>query len=119
MPVFRYEAVDSNGKTVKDTIEAASNEEAIELIHSRGYYPTRVKKIKSRDKTKDGGPKKPKGKLDISLSIGGVKSKAINVFTRQLSTLQDAGIPIVQSINILKTQSKKGIFKKNPWRYGE
>ncbi len=109
MPTFKYEAVNKEGVTVKDKVEASSSDDAIEKISARGYYPTRVKRIKERGGA-DG--KERKGKLDINLSIGGVKSKDINIFTRQLSTLQDAGLPIVQSLSILESQMKKGLFKK-------
>ena len=112
MPIFKYEAVDSKGTLVKDKVEASSTEEAIEKIHSKNYYPTRVRQLKGRDKSTAGSGKKRKGKLDIGISISKVKAKQLNLFTRQLSTLQDAGIPIVQSITILESQTKKGIFKK-------
>ncbi len=112
MPTYKYEAVDSKGKMVKERIEAASSEEALERIREKRLHPTRVKKLRGRDETPARGKKKSKGKLDLDISIGGVKAKQINTFTRQLSTLQDAGIPIIQSLNILVSQTKKGLFRK-------
>ena len=111
MPIFKYEAVDSKGLLVKDRVEAESTEEAIDKIHSDGFYPTQVKQIKERHKPTTGDKKKRKGTL-TSITIGKINAKEINNFTRQLSTLQDAGIPIVQSLTILEAQAKKGIFKK-------
>lgn len=112
MPTFKYEAVDSKGKMVKERIEAASSEEALERIREKKLHPTRVKKLRGRDETPARGKKKSKGKMNLDISIGGVKAKQINTFTRQLSTLQDAGIPIIQSLNILESQTKKGLFRK-------
>jgi type IV pilus assembly protein PilC len=111
MPIFKYEAVDSKGLLVKDRVEAESTEEAIDKIHSDGFYPTRVKQIKERHKPTTRDKKKRKGSL-ASITIGKINAKVINTFTRQLSTLQDAGITIVQSLTILEAQEKKGIFKK-------
>jgi type IV pilus assembly protein PilC len=111
MPIFKFEAVDNNGLLVKDRVEAVSTEAAIDKIHDSGFYPTRVKQIKERYKSKTEGQKKRKSAL-TSITIGRVKAKQINIFTRQLSTLQDAGIPIVQSLIILESQMKRGIFKK-------
>jgi len=111
MPIFKYEAVDSKGLLVKDRVEAESTEEAIDKIHSDGFYPTHVKQIKERHKPTTGDKKKRKGSL-TSITIGKINAKVINNFTRQLSTLQDAGITIVQSLTILEAQTKKGIFKK-------
>jgi len=46
-----------------------------------------------------------------SFTIGGVRAKELTLFTRQLSTLTDAGIPVVQSLNILEQQTKAGALK--------
>lgn len=112
MPIFKYEAVNKEGVTIKDTIEAASDDDAIEKIHDKGCYPTKVKQVKERGSSKGKEGKKPKGKFDFNISIGKINAKQINLFTRQLSTLQDAGVAIVQSINILESQLKKGLFRK-------
>ncbi len=111
MPTFKFEAVDSEGLLVKDKVEAVSTEEAIDKIHGNGFYPTRIKQLKERHKPATGDQKKRKRSL-TSITIGKINAKQINTFTRQLSTLQDAGIPIVQSLTILESQMKKGIFKK-------
>ena len=111
MPTFKFEAVDSKGLLIKDKVEAVSTEEAIDKIHGNGFYPTRIKKLKERHKPATGAQKKRKTSL-TSITIGKINAKQINTFTRQLSTLQDAGIPIVQSLTILESQMKKGIFKK-------
>ena len=108
MPVFKYEAMDSQGVAIKDEIEALSQKEAISKIRNMGYFPTKVqsgagKKSAARTAAK---PKKKRG------AGGKVKPKFVTQFARQLSTLQDAGLPILRSLRILEDQQKAGTFKK-------
>jgi type IV pilus assembly protein PilC len=114
MPTYTYEALNSAGKPQKGTIEAASSEEAIQRIKSQGFFPTSVReqKVKSDASGKAGkvAAKKKKGKGG-GFAIGGVSLKRLTLFTRQLSTLQDAGLPLLRSIQILETQQKPGLLK--------
>src|SRR5213078_3615476 len=50
-------------------------------------------------------------KRKMPISIGGVPRKQLVAFTRQLSTLQDAGLPILRSLQILEQQQKPGLLK--------
>ena len=52
MPTFQYEAMDHTGKEVKDTIDAATQEEAQQLIRQKGFFVT---KISERAAKKKGG----------------------------------------------------------------
>jgi len=112
MPTYHFEAMDSTGTEIKDVIEAASQEEAQQTIRQRGYFVTKiaVKKTRKDAKAKAGaaGKKKPRG-----IVIGGVSSKQLTTFTRQLSILQDAGLPILRSLKILENQSKPGRLKNS------
>ena len=110
MPIFKYQAYDSNGTSIKDEVETVSYDEALEAIRSKGYYPTSVKQFKDKIETESTTTKKRKKSLS-SITIGGVSAKQINPFTRQLSTLQNADIPIVQSLTILETQMRRGLLK--------
>ncbi len=110
MPLFKFHAVDNRGATVKDKVEAVSSEEALETLHNRGFYPTTIKQVKDKTVTKSSINRK--GKSPLSITIGKVSDKQINPFTRQLSTLLNADIPIVQSLTILETLTKKGLLKK-------
>ena len=115
MPTYQYEALNSAGKPQKGAVEAVSSEEAIQKIKSQGYFPTAVREQKVKTSV-DGKAatklKKKKKKTDLSaISIGGVGQKKLTNFTRQLSTLQDAGLPIVRSLKILEGQTKVGPFK--------
>ena len=110
MPIFTYQAMDRQGREVKDEIEAASHEEAVSLIRKKGYYPTNVKQKSERTGKRSATTAvvKQKGKTK---ALGGVNSKQLCQFTRQLSTLTDAGLPLVRSLQILEGQLKPGSLK--------
>ena len=113
MAVFAYEAMNASGQEVKDSIEAGSSEEALKLIRARGQYPTKVREKAAKKKViKKGGGKATQTKTrKMPMSIGGVPQKHLVNFTRQLSTLQDAGLPILRSLQILEKQQKAGLLK--------
>jgi len=108
MPVFQYVALDSQGVEVKDEIEALSEKEAISKIRNMGYFPTKV-----RSKTATKGTGKAAARTTRRRGAHGrVKVKHVTQFARQLSTLQDAGLPILRSLRILQEQQKGGNFKR-------
>ncbi len=115
MATFAYEAMNSSGQEVKDVIEADSPEKALEKIKGKGLFPTKIReKAQKKAKQKkaaagDSAPLQKKRKMPIS--IGGVPRKQLVMFTRQLSTLQDAGLPILRSLQILEQQQKPGLLK--------
>ena len=115
MPTYAFEAMNSSGQEVKEEIDAASSEEAIAKIRSKGYFPTKVKEKaakKAKKKGGGGGDDAPvAAKKKMPMSIGGVPRKQLVGFTRQLSTLQDAGLPILRSLQILEQQQKPGLLK--------
>lgn len=95
-----------SGKTTKGLIEsgeitANTKEEVIALLKRRNIVPTIIK------------PKEKKA-LFAGLSLGGkVKDKDIVVFTRQFATMIDAGLPLVQALEILSTQVENKTLAKN------
>jgi type IV pilus assembly protein PilC len=116
MATYAYEAMNSAGKVQKGTIEADSSEDALKKIKGQGFFPTSVREQRIKGggegkaaKAKAAGPKK-KGK-GFNFSIGGVPLKRMTLFTRQLSTLQDAGLPLLRSLQILEQQQKPGLLK--------
>jgi type IV pilus assembly protein PilC len=133
MATYKYEALDSAGKPASGTVEAESSEDAIQQIRGQGFFPTSVRegdggggkkgllgsRGKSGDKKKQKAKKEPKGKDDkekkgiqIKIpAIGKVNIKILTQFTRQLSTLQDAGLPLLRSLQILQQQAKPGQLK--------
>ena len=114
MPTFAYEALNAAGKPQKGTIDAASSEEAVQRIKSQGFFPTSVREQKVKKQAAAGGDDaklKKKAKAGGGFSIGGVGEKQLTTFTRQLSTLQDAGLPLLRSLQILESQLKPSLLK--------
>jgi type IV pilus assembly protein PilC len=110
MPTYKYEALDTSGNEVKDSVEATNEEEASAKIKSMGYFVT---KLTASSTGGAAGKKKKKktGKSRKTFTIGGVKQKMLVTFTRQFSTLQDAGLPVLRSLRILERQMKPSVLK--------
>ncbi|PCJ59732.1 MAG: pilus assembly protein PilC [Planctomycetota bacterium] len=107
MALFNYEALDRAGKLVKGELEAGTRDEAIKKIKAMGQFPKKIS-------TKSGGGKAgTSGRTSVKIratrkSAGRVGARYLTLFTRQFSTLNDAGLPIVKSLDILsdKQESK-------------
>jgi len=111
MPTYVYEAMNASGQEVKDEIEANSQDDAIAKIRNKGHFATKIREKQAKKKVmkKEASAAGPTRKMPIS--IGGVPRKQLVSFTRQLSTLQDAGLPILRSLQILEQQQKPGLLK--------
>lgn len=115
MSTFAYEAMNQAGQQVKDEIDASSSEDALAKIRSLGYFPTRIRE-KGGTKPKTAAAKKKSG---AGFMIGRINQKIITQITRQLSTLQDAGLPILRSLHILEEQQRPGAMKNIMRAMGE
>ena len=111
MPTYLFEAIDAaTGKEIRDTVDAATEAEAQATIRSMGYMVTKLKaqRAKANAAAVSGG-RKP-GRTFV---MGGVKGKDLTLFTRQLSILQDAGLPILRSLKVLAEMQKPGRLKNS------
>ena len=75
-----------------------------------GYFVTKITEVAGRQGQgqEEGPARRKKGQI---FTIGGVSSKTLCTFTRQFSTLQDAGLPVLRSLRILEHQMKPGVLK--------
>lgn len=121
MAKFRYKAVDSQGKEVMSTVEADSQGAAIEKIRAMKLTPKAIGMVKEDTPdvaaTRPATPAKPKkkGGGDIKLPKfmrGGVKTKDLMIFTRQLATLVDAGLPLLRGLRVLHRQTTNEVMKE-------
>src|SRR5690606_14103728 len=105
MPTFQFEAMDAKGQEIRDEIDALSEDEAQTTIRQMGYFVTKitVKKVSAKQQAKKDRKR--------GFSISKAKTKHICAFTRQLSILQDAGLPILRSLRILENNQKPGKLK--------
>jgi type IV pilus assembly protein PilC len=110
MATYVYEAMNASGQEVKDEIDALTQDEAIAKIRNKGQFATKIReKAAKKVAKKEATTTTPTRKMPIS--IGGVARKQLVSFTRQLSTLQDAGLPILRSLQILEQQQRPGLLK--------
>ncbi len=118
MPRYSYVAMDSRGKETKGVLEVASQNEAINRLKEMGYFPTKVVEDKGKAKKGKGAPARPGQKkkgMSINIEIpgfSGVKSKTLSVFTRQLATLVDAGLPLLRGLRVLEKQEPNPTLKR-------
>lgn len=103
MAKFTYSAT-KDGKTIHGTAEAVNKKELVKSIRKTGAKPISIKQEK-------GGAKSSFGLLDTLLRKKKVKIKDLAVFTRQLSTMISAGVPLVRSLNTLQAQTKHKYFQ--------
>src|SRR5690554_1212442 len=104
MAIYRWQGVSPRGETIGGEMEAPTRDAVLARLRSQRIQPL-PDKIKERGKGLDRDIKIP-GFGD------GVKQKDIVVFTRQLGTMIDAGLPIVQGLDILAEQSDNKAFRK-------
>ncbi|HWH70862.1 MAG TPA: type II secretion system F family protein, partial [Candidatus Sulfotelmatobacter sp.] len=119
MPKYSYVAMDAHGKETKGVLEVSSQNEAIARVKEMNLFPTKITEVEKAkpakgEKGKDKAAAKPaKGKkkgVNINIKIpglgGGVKSKVLTTFTRQLATLVDAGLPLLRGLRVLEKQER-------------
>ena len=95
MNTYQYIAKDKNGHSVSGILDGSSENEAVELLHKKELIVVSIKQTQKK-------ASKAKG--------GGIKLDDIVIFSRQLATMIDAGIPLVQSLGILGEQiENKGL----------
>ena len=116
MANFQYSALDAKGEQVNGVIPASTEAEAIQQLRSKGLYPTQIHEEGKDKKTKASVPS-PKGKVKAKVkaskgNLGGkVKPKNLMIFTRQLATLIDAGLPLLRSLTVLEKQEPNPMLK--------
>src|SRR5438445_4380450 len=122
MPRFTYVALDARGQESTGLVEAHSSNEAIGQLRQAGYFPTSVYE-EGRASGPDGKvaratakairAAKPRQRKNIVLfRRQKIKPKTLMIFTRQLATLIDSGLPILRGLNVLGKQERDRTLKK-------
>jgi type IV pilus assembly protein PilC len=98
MPVFTYKGTNRSGASVAGEMTASNKSELQSLLRRQQITPTRMSE---------------KGKeFNLPSFGGGVDSKELAIFTRQFSVMIDAGLPLVQCLEILASQQENKTFQK-------
>jgi len=124
MPRFTYVALDSRGQESTGLVEAASTNEAIGQLRQAGFFPTNVyeegkggrvegKAAKKAAKaTRVEQPReKRKGGGFVLFQRKKIKPKILMIFTRQLATLIDSGLPLLRGLTVLTKQERDPVLK--------
>lgn len=113
MPKYQYTALDHKGDQKTGSLEANSEAEAMEAIRAHGLYPTQIVEAgKGKLQATPASKKKAQDAKNKKGRLGGrIKAKALMIFTRQLATLIDAGLPLLQSLNVLSKQEANPTLK--------
>ncbi|MDX1766206.1 MAG: type II secretion system F family protein, partial [Candidatus Saccharimonadales bacterium] len=104
MAKFEYTALNSEGKTVKGILDASTMNSATETLRVQGFKPLSIKAKKTGFD--------PNNLQFEFLKRKKPKTKDMVVFTRQLSTMINAGVPLVRSLNTLVQQTDNDTFKE-------
>jgi type IV pilus assembly protein PilC len=98
MAIFSYTANNASGKSIQGVVEADDRESAIASLKRQQLHPLVVTESK---------------KFNLSIfNSKKVKTKDITIFTRQLSTMVSAGVPLNRSFLTLQEQAENAYFKK-------
>lgn len=99
MPQFSYTALTKDGKHISGSAHSTNRETVAKLIAKQGYRALLIKEVKEQ-----------KGLLNMNIG-GKVKSRDLVIFTRQLSTMINAGVPMIRSLATLQAQTENKYFK--------
>ena len=123
MPKYSYIALDARGQESVGSIEASNTNDAVGQLRQSGYFPTSVheegkepaaakaKKNTAVAKTPAKGSKAPAIKAGARTANKSVKPKILMIFTRQLATLIDAGLPLLRGLQVLEKQERDPVLK--------
>ncbi len=120
MPSFSYVALDARGQESSGVVEAESQSAAVGQLRQAGYFPkTIVEQGKGAKAPKAKAPAAPKpaGAPTTAINLPflqrkTVKGKTLMIFTRQLATLIDAGLPLLRGLTVLAKQEPDLVLKR-------
>lgn len=117
MSNFSYEAVDAGGLKIEGKLDVVDQNEALRRVKEMGLFPVRIVAVRElRQKQRFIQPKADGDRKQIVINIpyfsGRVKASVLTVFTRQLATLIEAGMPLLRGLRILREQEESPALAK-------
>ena len=114
MANFQYIALDAKGEQTTGTVQAGSETDAVAQLRAQGLYPTQVIQ-EGKGNLSVAGKKaaaKARGKRKARGKTGGrIKPKILMIFTRQLATLIDSGLPLLRGLTVLGKQEPNQVLR--------
>jgi type IV pilus assembly protein PilC len=122
MPKFNYVALDARGQESAGVLEAPSSNDVIAQLRQSGYFPTsvieegkaataRAAKKKATKAVAARPSAAPASKGIVLFQKKTIKPKTLMIFTRQLATLIDAGLPLLRGLTVLAKQERDLVLK--------
>jgi type IV pilus assembly protein PilC len=130
MPRFTYLALDSRGQEATGLVEAPSRNEAIGQLRRTGLFPTNVSEDGKGGRVEGGAAKhstipasdpqvREKNNGVVLFQRKKVKPKILMIFTRQLATLIDSGLPLLRGLKVLAKQERDRVLKRTIENLGD
>ena len=105
MGSFKYQAVEAGGNAVAGVVEAPDRRAALNLLATRGLFPSRIDACSGTESSAAPGQK-------FALQLGsGIRRKQVTAFTREIAALIAAAIPIPQALDGLAEEEEHAAFK--------
>jgi len=119
MPRYNYVALDSRGQESAGAIDAESQSDAVSQLRQAGFFPKSITEEGKGPKTKAAKSSvagKSAARKEIKINIPFLQRKTIKprvlmIFTRQLATLIDAGLPLLRGLTVLSKQEPDLVLK--------
>lgn len=116
MARFKFTALDSKGKEVHGEIDADNQSAAVARIREKQLFPTKIEEQSAAGGAPAARKAAPKSAMQMEIKLpkflqGRVKTKQLTTFTRQLSTLVNAGLPLMRALRVLQRQEKNVALK--------
>jgi type IV pilus assembly protein PilC len=121
MSTYSYSAVDAQGGGTRGSLQAADQTEALKRLKEMGFFPTKVAEVHSAPLSPAARAQRHSARLGlISRAVRPAsdpgrrfraRPRAITLFTRQLATLLEAGMPLLRSLRLLHEQEEHPQFK--------
>lgn len=120
MTTYSYQALDAQGRETTGTVQVENQAEALQRIKEMGFYPVKITEKSAKPVSAGERASRHAARLGLKSRAntalapkarGRVKSKQVTVFTRQLATLQEAGLPLLRSLRLLHEQEENRNFK--------
>ena len=99
MPLYKYSATDTSGNRKTGTVDARTEELAVNLLRNQGFYVINLERQKNTV-------------FESVINFRGVPEGEVVTFTRQFSTMVSAGLPLARALEVLAEQAKNQNFSR-------
>ncbi len=112
MSNYLYEAVDAGGLRSKGSLDVMNQSEALRRIKEMGLFPVLVRETEKAPFRSRTMAARKRRTMNLRLGTGRIKPAVLTVFTRQLATLVDVGMPLMRGLRLLHEQEGNHEFKR-------